>query len=314
MSAARTQEREAQQPAFPGWCCSYCADPLRPAGHGLYCAGEGRYFATHHGVHRLLPEERHRELRAFLELYQRVRRDEGWRASPGLPDVPAGHPHARVWRRRAASLAAGLQAVEAALPPQPWRVLEVGAGCCWISAQLVLRGHQVAAVDVNLDPEDGLPAADALALAPLAIERAEAEMEALPLEPQSFDLVVAGASLHYPASLPRTLVELRRVTRRGGALLVLDSPVYRRRADGEAMVADRMRAQAERYRGGAPRESQSGYLVLPELAQTFERAGWRLSVHGWPPPLRERLRDVVEIARHGRRTARFPVLLARRDG
>jgi hypothetical protein len=30
--------------------------------------------------------------------------------------------------------------------------------------------------------------------------------------------------------------------------------------------------------------------------------------------LREALRDVVEIARHGRRTARFPILLARRDG
>jgi SAM-dependent methyltransferase len=169
-------------------------------------------------------------------------------------------------------------------------------------------------VDVDLDPEDGLQAAPALLPEAASLERAEAEMDALPLEPQSFELVVAGASLHHTVSLSRTLVELRRVTRRGGALLVLDSPVYRRRADGEAMVAERMRAQAQRYRVAVPRESQSGYLVLPELHDAFRSAGWLLSVHGWPGPPRELLRDAIEIARHGRRTARFPVLVARRDG
>lgn len=314
MTGTRPLEPDVAVPAFPGWCCSYCADPLQPAAHGLYCAAEGRYFATDRGIHRLLPEARHRETRAFLELYQRVRRDEGWRAEPGLPYVTAQHPQAGIWRVRAARFEAGLLLAEAALPRPPWRVLEVGAGCCWISARLLERGHQAVALDVNLDEEDGLLAAPALLPEAAVLERAEAEMEALPLEPQGFDLVVAGASLHYPASLPRTLVELRRVTRRGGALLVLDSPVYRRRADGEAMVAERMRAQAERYRVGVPRESQSGYLVLPELRETFASAGWRLFVHGWPRPLRELLRDVIEIARHGRRTARFPILLARRDG
>jgi len=299
---------------FPGWCCSYCADPLRPVPHGLYCAGEGRYFATDRGIHRLLPEERHRELRAFLELYQRVRRDEGWRAVPGLPKVASGHPQAHIWRRRAASLATGLELVAPLLPSPPWRVLEVGAGCCWISAELLSRGHHAVAVDVNLDPEDGLAAAPVLLPEDASLERAEAEMEALPLEPQSVDLVVAGASLHYPAALQRTLVELRRVMRRDGVLLVLDSPVYRRRADGEAMVAERMRAQGERYRIAVPRESQSGYLVLRELDAGFPSAGFRLSVHGWPGPARELLRDVIEIARHGRRTARFPILVARRDG
>jgi len=314
MSDARALEAGVAAASFPGWCCSYCADPLLPASHGLFCAGEGRYFATDRGIHRLLPEERHRELRAFLELYQRVRRDEGWRASPGLPRVAADHPQAGIWRQRAESLALGLELAQVLLPAPPWRVLEVGAGCCWISAELLARGHRVAAVDVNLDPEDGLAAAAALLPSGASLERAEAEMEALPLEPQSVDLIVAGASLHYPAALQRTLVELRRVTRRDGVLLVLDSPVYRRRADGEAMVAERMRAQAERYHLAVPRESQSGYLVLPELEDGFESAGWRLSVHGWPRRPRELMRDAIEIARHGRRTARFPILLARRDG
>src|SRR5207247_9687889 len=74
-----------------GWCCSYCAAPLEVRAHGLFCRAEGRFFATLEGVHRLLPEERRREVQPLVELQQRVRRDAGWRAEP----------HAKVWRRRA---------------------------------------------------------------------------------------------------------------------------------------------------------------------------------------------------------------------
>jgi SAM-dependent methyltransferase len=150
--------------------------------------------------------------------------------------------------------------------------------------------------------------------APAALPRAEAEMSALPLEPGSFDLVLAAGALHYAASLTSTLVELRRVTRRDGVLLVLDSPVYRRRPDGEAMVAARMRDQARRYSLVLSREVQSSYFVVGELPALFRQAGWQLETALWPGPLRELARDLVEMARHGRRTARFPTLVARRDG
>src|SRR5687767_286184 len=86
--------------SWVGWCCSFCSYPLLTRGHGLYCAAEGRWFATDRGVNRLLPEERRREVLPFLELYQRMRRDDGWRAEPGLPDVPREHPHTIVWKAR----------------------------------------------------------------------------------------------------------------------------------------------------------------------------------------------------------------------
>ena len=63
-----------------------------------------------------------------------------------------------------------------------------------------------------------------------------------------------------------------------------------------------------------PRESQSSYFVLGELSGIFERAGWKLEVHGWPSPLRERAMDLLEVLRHGRRTARFPIVLGTRHG
>lgn len=309
---ARTPALSAES-HWLGWCCPYCAAPLEERAHGLLCSAEQRWFATDRGVHRLLTEERRREILPFLELYQRGRRDAGWRAEPGLPLVGPCHPMAehwaeRAWRfRRAIALAVGV------LGRGPWRVLEVGAGCAWASARLIAQGHQAVAVDVNLDSQDGLLAADGL-LAGARLPRAEAEMDALPLEAGIFDLVLAADSLHHPPRPLRTLIELRRVTRRGGLLLVLDSPVFRRRPDGEAMVARHMEQQARRHGISFPREAHAGYLVLGELPELFRRAGWRLELHGWPHPLREQTDDLLAVVRHGRRNPRLPILLARRDG
>jgi SAM-dependent methyltransferase len=266
------------------------------------------------GVYRLLSEERRREVLPFLEMYQRVRRDEGWRAHPGLPDVSDDPRHDDIWRRRAAWFRRAMEAASRTLGSGTWRVLEIGAGSCWAGLRLMERGHRVVGIDVNLDALDGLLAAERIS--PLAehLPRAEAEMESLPFEPGSFDAVIASASLHYTPRVARTLVELRRVTRRGGALFVWDSPVYRRREDGEAMVAARMRRHRERYGVVAPREGESGYLVLGELKDLFAGAGWVVEVHGWPGRVKESLRDFVEKGRTGRRTARFPLLVARRDG
>jgi SAM-dependent methyltransferase len=303
-----------QQDSWVGWCCSYCAAPLETRAHGLYCAAEGRWFATDRGVHRLLLDERRRELLPFLELYQRVRRDEGWKAEPALPDVAAQHPQAAVWRARAARFREALELLRLRLGPSRWRVLEVGAGCCWASVRLAALGHRVAAVDVSLDPEDGLLGANLILIDPGSLPRAEADMEALPIEPSAFDVVLAADALHHGQRLTRTLVELRRVTRRGGLLVVLDSPVYRRREDGEAMVAERMRRYGARYGLAIPRESQSGYLVMGELHDLFRSAGWSLEVQGWPGRVREWCGDGLALLRGRRRAPRFPILLARRDG
>jgi SAM-dependent methyltransferase len=176
------------------------------------------------------------------------------------------------------------------------------------------EGHRVAAMDLSLDADDGLRAAERVSPSAAMLLRAEAEMEALPVEPASFDLVLAADSLHYAPRLARTLVELRRATRREGMLVVLDSPVYRRREDGEAVVAERMRAQARRYGVPMDRDRQPGYLVAGELPGLFRSAGWSLEIHGWPGWARERTRDAVDLLRHRRCTARFPILCARRDG
>ena len=285
-----------ESPWGVGWCCSYCSAPLEMREHGLVCPMEDRWFATDRGVHRLLPQERRQELLPGLELDLRVRRDERMADSRLLSDPARG-------------LDEGLRLASAWLRAPSWRVLDVGAGSCWASLRLMEQGHAAVAVDVNLDLEQGL-----LAASEAALPRAEAEMEALPLEPGLFDLVLCIASLHYAPRLGRALIELRRVTRRGGLLLVLGSPVFRRREDGEAAVARRMRELSRRYGFPVAREVLPGYLVLGELSDVFRNGGWQLEVHGWPRRGSEWVEDGLRRARGRRPEARGPILLARRDG
>ena len=308
-----TRSAEAPREDWVRWRCSYCSAPLEPRGSDLYCAAEGRWFASQGGVHRLLPEQRRRELLPYLEIYNRVRRDEGWVAEAGLPEVPRGHRHEAIWRLRARHFKTAITLAAERLGPGPWRVLEAGAGAAWASLRLLDAGHQVVATDVNLDENDGLLAPNRFLSSPAVLPRAEAEMEMLPFAPGLFDLVVVAGALHHTPRMERALTEMGRVTRPGGLLIVIDSPVYRRRADGEAMVTRRMEDQKQKYRVAIPRESQSGYLVVGDLAEAFAAAGWTLEVHGWQRPAAEWARDVLEIAKHGRRTARFPVLVARRN-
>src|SRR5258706_544327 len=116
VASADVQEAET----WVGWCCSYCAAPLEVRAHALVCHAEGRTFATLEGVHRLLPEDRRREVQPMLELVQRARRDAGWRGEPGLPDVEPGHPHAAVWRSPAAAPPLGPAPADARTGRRRW--------------------------------------------------------------------------------------------------------------------------------------------------------------------------------------------------
>lgn len=313
MRPVERAEKEGVRPFGTGFSCPYCSAPLVPRGAGLLCEGEGRLLGGSDGIYRLLEEGRRIALRPLLEMEHRLRRDEGFVATPGLPEVAPSHPQASLWRGRARRFSFGCARAAEALGRGPWRVLEVGAGCAWASAVLAGHGHVVTAVDASLDADDGLLAAERVLPPGILLERAEADMEALPLEPGLFDLVLAMDALHHAREVQRTLVELRRVTRRGGALLVLESPVYARREDGEADVARRMRRLRRLYGVELPRELQPGYLVRGELGALFSQAGYRLETSS-PTGVRARLLDLaaVLLGRGGLPTR--PVLFARRDG
>ena len=305
------QPRAARSPWVAALCCPECGGPLNESGGGLVCARDEGFFATLDGVHRLLGHERQAELAAATAFYCRVRADEGFKHSAELPRVPRGHAQARIWRQRARHFSRFLDWL-ARERPRAQAIVDIGAGCCWAAERLAERGHSVAALDINLDPLDGLTALDESMGLALGIERIEADMEFLPLSAGCADVVLLNGALHYARCPQNVVAEARRILKSTGCIVILDSPVYRRSEDGEAMVKMKKKAFLGRY-GYAPcRDAAAGYFTVSELTRLLERSGFEVRLAGWPSRFREMGRDLIETFRHGRRTARFPMVIAKR--
>jgi len=304
--------------------CPRCRAPLgalRPppvdvagaAGHAAFdCAACGAsYPLDAHGVWDLLPPERAARFNAFLDEYTAVRHAEGRAAEEPafyrrLPDVPHDHPLAWQWRIRARSAALLLDSLLPTLGPAP-RVVDVGAGCGWLTRLLAQRGAQALAVDVSLDAGDGLGAMRHLDGGAAGwLPRLRADFDRLPLVDAAADMVVFNASLHYSPDIAETLREALRVLAPGSRsrLVIMDSPLYRRRVSGEAMVAERKAAYRARYGFASDALGSAEFLVDEELVRLGESLGivWRVRRPwyglAWAlRPVRARLRGRREPAR-----------------
>ena len=184
--------------------------------------------------------------RRFLDDYIRIRHSEGRGSLDGsyYLELPYRDITGRLqdqWSIRAKSFTC----LERRVMPEierafgrPLRIADLGAGNCWLSYRMALRGHHPVAIDILGDPLDGL-AAGRHYQASTPFPRVNAEFDSLPLASRSVDLVIFNASIHYSTDYRRTLREVRRCLSPGGRFLIVDSPVYRRREHGEAMRRER---------------------------------------------------------------------------
>src|SRR5262245_36611195 len=239
-------------------------------------------------------------LRAFADAYRRVRLAEG--AASADPEFARRLPfrdvtgrNAAAWRIRALHyliIRLGLRLI-----PGITRVLDLGAGNGWLARRLA-GSFRVTALDVDRG-DTGLGA-----LRDGRVARLLGDLQALPVRSGSFDAVIAAATLHYAVDLPGALSELARVLRRGGLLVIADSPVY---DDAAAREAAWLRTRdhyagfgaaelAARYRGLTRAELDAPGLfrfvtVTPGLTS------WRARLRPW---------------RRRRPEPRLPVLFGRR--
>ncbi len=252
----------------------------------------------------------------FLEEYRHIRHAEGRGSDTSdyyraLPSCNPKDPNAAMWAMRSKTYQYFVKNVLApleALDSGPLNVLDLGAGNCWLSHQLSLRGHQAVAVDIFDDERDGLRAAQHY---PDAFRVIEADFGSLPLPSKSFDLVIFNASLHYSVDYVETLSEAARCLRSSGSLVVLDSPIYRLKEYGARMVAEKHADFVRLY--GFPSDALPSieFLDLPTLRMLRDtlKLNWRILKpwYGW----RWHLRPLKAVLRGRRPPSKFWILVGK---
>ena len=293
---------------MPRLVCPECRMPVEEA----QCASCGTTFEQHGNVWRFLTKGREQSAAAFAAQYRAVRERDGHRSTAVdyyrmLPTVPRDHPQAAEWRIRRESYASLQEHAIPAIWLGPMRVLELGAGRAWLSYRLATLGYRVVAVDRLDDDADGLGACRHY---PIAFAAVQADFDAMPFEPHQFDVVVFSGSLHYSSDPEGSLREAVRMVSPGGTVAVMDSPVFRRDEDGEAMVADQQHRFHVEDGLAAPIRAGVGFLTYVRMERAFRSLGLRCHFFRSRGPLAWRMRRQVGRWRLGRQPAAFGVWVA----
>jgi SAM-dependent methyltransferase len=259
----------------------------------------------------MLREERVGVIDAFLADYTKIRLAEG-RGSDDpsfyrdLPECPPDHATAWQWSIRRQTFRCLRSRVLPMLGLQR-RVLDLGAGTGWLSNRLALLEHRPCAVDLSCDDHDGLGAARHFRT---VFPRVQAEFDALPFPDGAADVVIFNASLHYSTDYSKTLSEALRSLAPGGALVILETPIYRRRETGQRMVEERHEMFRKRYGTRSDSMPSREYLTWSQIAALGRELNldWKViwPWYGW----RWAMRPWVARVKRKREPSRFPILLA----
>jgi len=254
------------------FACPHCSALLDSY---FICPACKTAFEYRDGIYRFLLSKREEDLKPFLAQYQQVRQQEGNVAHSAeyyrsLPFVPRGGLEFERWYIRRQSF----QRLLDLLPRHPIKMLDLGAGNCWLTNRLTEMGNHCVAVDVSTNCDDGLGAQEYYTLQFTCVQ---ADFDSLPFVPGQFDAVIFNASLHYSPDLDHTLAQANSVLKRDGTIFVIDSPTFRSDRAGKKMISDRDdRFQAE-FGLGEVIQCGSGYLTRKQMYL----AGFRFHVsHG----------------------------------
>jgi len=252
----------------------------------------------------------------FLEEYRQIRYAEGRGSDDpayysALPYRDITGRNSAMWAMRSATYRYFENRILAPLEARAHRqldILDLGAGNCWMCYRLALRNDHPVAVDIFEDPRDGLRCASYY---PQRFPAAAAEFDRLPFPGETFDLVVFNSSLHYSTDYDVTLAEARRCLRRDGRLVILDSPIYRKREHGERMVAERHEQFRQQYgfRSDAIRSIE--FLDEPAIERLSKSLGISWTIYrpwyGWE----WHLRPLKAFLKRRRPPSRFWILVGR---
>ncbi|WP_426688584.1 class I SAM-dependent methyltransferase [Rhodanobacter ginsengiterrae] len=265
------------------------------------------------GIAHALPPESAAHHARFIADYQRIRTAEG-RGSESedfylaLPYRDTTGKNRRQWQMRARSHD---YIVRHLLKGS--RILDLGAGNGWMSFRLALAGHRPCAVDLLTNDRDGLGAARHYRahLATL-FPRFQAEICRLPFADEQFDVAVFNASFHYAEDGEASLREALRCVRKGGTVIISDTPWYARDESGRQMLAERREAFLRRHGTAADAIASLGYLTDERLRRLGDALSIRWDVHRpWYGPSWA-MRPLVAKLRGRREPSKFRLYVARK--
>lgn len=156
--------------------------------------------------------------------------------------------------------------------PVAGRVLDLGAGCCWLSAEISKR-QAVSRVDA-LEPSEALltrvaePLLEVLNARCEKIHRVVGDFHRTEFPDAAFDAVIASAALHHATDLGKVLAETRRILKPGGVLLGLCEPIFPNLPGARAIYSDHRAHVADEV------HSVELSLSLGEWRRAFQNAGF----------------------------------------
>ena len=263
--------------------CPVCAADVSRRGDSgqLLCTACGFFIEETEGIARALVPERYSYFSRFIREYEMVRTAEGRGTTSAdyyleLPFKDMTGRNSWQWKIRARSYRAFGKRILPAIEnrhPLGFEMLDLGAGNCWLSFRMALRGHRPVAVDLLDNAFDGLAAArhyQATLGYPMPLF--QAEMDRLPFASAQFDLAIFNASFHYSTDYHATLREALRCLRRPGYVVIADSPFYEREVSGKDMIREKHESFERQYGFRSDAIPSLEYItpeVLTQLAREF---------------------------------------------
>lgn len=296
--------------------CPRCRTALT----GFDCLSCSFHLQNGGGILNALPPERAAHYARFTEEYERIRAAEGRGSERGsfylsLPYADVSGRNRKQWEIRARSydyLVAHV--VKPNFPMGGGRILDLGAGNCWMSFRLAVAGHHPFAVDLLTNDSDGLGAAEHYrGHLPELFPRFRAELAHLPFQNEQFDTVIFNASFHYAEDYEDALREALRCVKAGGTVVISDTPWYAREESGKRMVLERHALFLHRYGTASDSIQCLEYLTNERLLRLEEQMPIRWTTYSPWYGFKWSMRPLVAKLRNRREPSRFRIYVAQKD-
>jgi ubiquinone/menaquinone biosynthesis C-methylase UbiE len=285
----------------------------------LNCALCGFQMKWGQGIVRALPPERLAHYAQFMNDYAHIRDAEGRGSEEpefylGLPYKDVTGSNSRQWTIRARSYDYLVKRVLKRIAPNRGaKILDLGAGNCWMSYRLALAGHSPVAVDLLDNDRDGLGAASHFQnRLPSLFPRFQAELTRLPFQDGQFDAVIFNASFHYSEDYESTLREALRCVKQDGAVIISDTPWYAREESGRQMVQERHVLFARQHGNASDSIKSLEYLTSERLRALEDQLSIRWTTYSPWYGLQWAMRPLVAKLRQKREPSKFRIYVARK--